>query len=77
MNKEAYTCRNCGEIRSYIEDGDRCGNCGKPTPPMPHLLKEGSYKTCECGSSIKTTWLGFKELGCINPRCKNYYKRNE
>lgn len=75
MNLKNYECLNCGKNRSYVDDLDKCGVCGYPTPPLPHLIKEGSINFCECGSSIKTKWFGFIKEGCINARCKNYYKR--
>lgn len=47
----------------------------KPLPPLSGLRTEYSIKFCpKCSSSIKINWW-FKELGCIQPQCDNYYKR--
>ena len=44
-----------------------------PSPPPCRILKEGSLGICDkCGSSLKKTWFG-KVLGCIQPKCSNYY----
>lgn len=48
-----------------------------PEPPLSRLVKEGTYGTChKCHSTEKTRFIfGFgKKIGCINPKCENYYK---
>jgi hypothetical protein len=48
----------------------------KPKPPLIRMIQMGEINFCDkCHSSIKTKWLGFKKLGCIQPECDNYYKR--
>ena len=44
-----------------------------PSPPLKRLIKEGSVGgVCKfCGSSVKLKW--FKAIGCIQPKCKNYF----
>lgn len=50
----------------------------KPKPPANRLIEEGSTKWCgKCGSSLKSKWLLWHHDGCINPDCKNYYKRKD
>lgn len=47
----------------------------KPTAPPGRMIKEGlfCYGSCPiCGSALKHRW--FKAIGCIQPRCANYYK---
>ena len=41
------------------------------------LITEGTMGTCpNCGSTEKRKyWLFGKKIGCISPRCKNYYKK--
>lgn len=40
------------------------------------LIKEGSTQFCDkCGSSIKTKWWSLKSIGCIQSKCKNWYKK--
>lgn len=48
-----------------------------PQRPMSRIIREGSIGTCpECGSTEKITWFGLgKKIGCIQPECKNYYKK--
>jgi len=49
-----------------------------PKPSPPRLIREfhfGRIGYCKkCGSSLKTKWF-FKFIGCIQPKCENYYKR--
>jgi hypothetical protein len=46
----------------------------KPKPPLIRIIQEGEMHICDkCHSSIKTTFFG-KKLGCIQPKCENYYK---
>jgi hypothetical protein len=45
-------------------------------PPM-RLITEGSFVRCkECGSSVHRKWFIFND-GCIQPECKEYYKKCE
>jgi len=50
-----------------------------PEPPLSRIITEGTIGTCpECGSSEIKRWYGLgKPLGCIQPECKNYYKKQE
>jgi len=40
-------------------------------PPLRFVLSHFS-SLCQCGSSIKKTL--FREIGCIQPNCVNYWK---
>ena len=48
------------------------------TPPPPNLvIYEGSLSYCEkCGSSVKRNWY-FRVIGCWQPECSNYWKRQK
>ena len=51
---------------------------GEPVIKLPtRIIREGTSGTCpECGSTEKRKyWLGGKKIGCISPRCENYYKK--
>jgi hypothetical protein len=46
-----------------------------PKPPLTVIIQDGEFYRCDkCHSSIKTSWFGLKKLGCIQPKCENYYK---
>ena len=48
-------------------------NNGPPKPPPTRIIKEGEIASCKkCGSSVKRN-LFFKELGCRQPECENFY----
>ena len=65
---------------SKIELSKTEADITKPLPPLPSLgriLREGGVHICDkCHSSIKTNWYG-KKLGCIQPKCSNYYKKRK
>ena len=50
-----------------------------PKPPMGRIIIEGSTTLCKkCGSSIKFGgFLWLNNLGCIQPKCENYYGKNK
>lgn len=53
-------------------------------PPFPppssigRIIIEGSNADCPlCHSTVKYKWFGLgKSIGCIQPLCENYYKKN-
>ena len=50
-----------------------------PKPPLTRIIREGTIGDCKkCGSTTikRFIWFG-KVMGCIQPDCENYYKRNE
>lgn len=48
-----------------------------PKPPIGMIIKDGSVGRCvRCGSSTKWKWLFFN-IGCIHPKCENYFEKNE
>ena len=53
----------------------------KPKPPLSRIIREGTIGTCpKCHSTEekKYNFLTFswgKILGCINPKCENYFKK--
>ena len=50
-----------------------------PKPPLSRVIREGTIGTClKCDSTeiYRFMFLGFhwgKKLGCIQPKCENYY----
>jgi hypothetical protein len=50
----------------------------KPKPPIGRRINDWiAPPMCNvCGSSMKRKWFGLKTLGCIHPKCTNYYKKN-
>ena len=70
-------CWNCGCGIDWSEWGIQLESKPiKPVPPLLRIIQEGEADVCEkCHSSIKTTWFGFKKLGCIQPKCENYYRK--
>ena len=47
-----------------------------PKPPLGGLVKEGTIGDCpKCYSTTikRFIWFG-KSMGCIQPKCDNYYK---
>lgn len=51
----------------------------KPVPPLPRIIREGTIGDCPyCQSTTvrRFGWFG-KKIGCINPKCKGYYKKFE
>lgn len=50
-----------------------------PKAPLSSIIKEGSLGTCpNCRSTEIKRFIFFgKSIGCIQPKCKNYYKRYE
>ena len=55
--------------RSFLQEGI-------PIKPLTKLVREGTLGTCpKCKSTeIKRFgWFG-KSIGCINPKCENYYE---
>ena len=50
----------------------------KPKCPPGRIITEGfSTGFCsQCGSTIKRNWY-FKNIGCIQPECENYYKTTQ
>jgi len=56
----------------------------KPKPPLSRILEEGIYEYCnKCGSTLKRKFnlplfIRFgKVLGCIQPKCENYYGKDK
>lgn len=52
---------------------------GPPPPPIGRLIKEGTIGDCpKCKSTTvkRFFWFG-RSIGCIQPKCTNYYKRFE
>ena len=53
----------------------------KPKPPLCRIIREGTIGTCpKCHSTEEKKHNFFvfswgKTLGCINPKCENYYKK--
>lgn len=48
-----------------------------PVPPLDRLLRDGSNGICiSCGSSLHNKFI-FWDDGCIQPKCSNYYKKEE
>lgn len=49
----------------------------KPTPPLNRIIKEGTTGDCPlCKSTtIKRFILFGKSIGCIQPKCNNYFKK--
>ena len=66
------------EDRSQLNEGfdPKSMNVSVIRLPM-RLITEGTIGTCpECGSTEKRKyWLFGKKIGCISPRCKNYYEK--
>lgn len=50
---------------------------GEPRPPCNRIIREGDVleKCWICGSTLKR-WF-FKVIGCIQPKCPNYYGRRK
>jgi len=54
----------------------------KPTPPLSQIIAEGTVGSCpKCGSTerYKHDYYFFKfggKIGCIQPECENYWKKN-
>ena len=48
-----------------------------PERPLTRIIKEGTAGSCSnCHSTEKRKYIFFgKKIGCINPKCKNYYKK--
>ena len=50
----------------------------KPIAPLPRLIREGTIGDCPlCSSSTKKKFFSRKIIGCIQPKCLNYYKRSD
>lgn len=51
----------------------------KPKPPLTRLIREGTLGTCpDCKSTEVKRFIFFgKLIGCIQPKCKNYYKNEQ
>ena len=65
-------CSKCDYI-SHIS-AKKCYSCNHPFGPPNRILKVGARGTCDdCGSSLKRTFWG-KVVGCIQPKCENYYE---
>ena len=49
----------------------------KPIPALCRIIKEndGRHQCSFCGSSLYRKWGIFKTPYCIQPKCKNYYKK--
>jgi len=49
-----------------------------PEPPLARIIIERTLGDCPiCGSTTIKKWRWFgKKLGCIQPKCKNYYIKN-
>lgn len=49
----------------------------KPKPPLCRIIREPDFcnDKCEfCGSSMKLKFIFFQVGGCINQKCKNFYR---
>ena len=51
----------------------------KPPRPVGGIIMEGSIGSCPiCHSSeVRRYWLFGKKIGCIQPECENYYKKEK
>ena len=49
----------------------------KPIQPIIRIIREGTIGDCPvCGSTTIKRFIFFgMSIGCIQPKCKNYYKR--
>ena len=52
----------------------------KPKPPLSKIIREGDWNPdcpkCHSSTIKRFIWFG-RSIGCIQPKCKNYYKRFE
>ena len=52
----------------------------RPKEPLLRIVQEGTLNVCKCcGSSLVYKWYDFlnrNELGCLQPKCENYYLRD-
>ena len=50
-----------------------------PKGPLSSIIREGTLGTCpKCKSTEIKRFIFFGEsIGCIHPKCENYYKRYE
>jgi hypothetical protein len=65
-------------MNQYINTHSQYEVKAKPEKHLLRIIQEGELHTCtNCGSSIKTKWFGLKKLGCIHPKCENYYKKEK
>jgi hypothetical protein len=48
-----------------------------PKPPLGRIIREGTIGTCPLCHSTEIRKYRFfgKKIGCIQPECKNYYKK--
>ena len=52
-------------------------NIDKPKRPLTRIITEGTSGTCSiCKSTEIKRFIFFgRSIGCIQPKCENYYKR--
>lgn len=77
------------DIKKTRDELSQMAKSMKPPPPPPpppprefpvgSLIRDGDFGPyCpKCGSSLKRKWLLFKSEKCIEPKCENYYGRDQ
>ncbi len=60
-------------LKNPICRKEACPIWKKPKPPIGRIYKEGTDTCPKCSSSLVRKW--FKIVGCLQPECENYYKK--